>query len=250
MGTHGAGGSCTPGIREQHLHHRCAPAGLGDDVAGRRRPTGPRTGRWLRQEIRRPDRISTSTSATARSTTSRRTVIPRIPGRGSSCTFSPVDMDDLPPHRRRYGFDNRDFSFTWRGGFFDGKCLTQEPLPGLPRRPHRDRPVRERRRPALEGGDRAPGTGRRRFATTGNPTRLRLAGHTERRLGRGAGRAQAQPRRRYTRRPRCLPERPGTPGQRPDVRKDPEEPGLGGPVAVTGEAVIGRGRDHLQPPPV
>ncbi len=44
----------------------------------------------------------------------------------------PVDMDDLPPHRRRYGFDNRDFSFTWRGGFFDGKCLTQEPLPDYP----------------------------------------------------------------------------------------------------------------------
>ena len=41
----------------------------------------------------------------------------------------PANQDDLPPHRRKYGFDNRNFDFAWRGGFFDGKCITQEPLP-------------------------------------------------------------------------------------------------------------------------
>ena len=46
--------------------------------------------------------------------------------------FFPVDGHDLPAHRRRYGFDNRDFPFAWRGGFFDGKCMTQAPLPGYP----------------------------------------------------------------------------------------------------------------------
>ena len=44
----------------------------------------------------------------------------------------PADQDDLPPHRREYGFDNRNFDFAWRGGFFDGKCITQEPLPDYP----------------------------------------------------------------------------------------------------------------------
>ena len=38
----------------------------------------------------------------------------------------------MPPHRRKYGFDNRNFDFAWRGGFFDGKCITQEPLPDYP----------------------------------------------------------------------------------------------------------------------
>ena len=41
----------------------------------------------------------------------------------------PADGSDLPAGRGEYGFDNRDFNFFWRGGFFDGKCITQEPLP-------------------------------------------------------------------------------------------------------------------------
>ena len=44
----------------------------------------------------------------------------------------PADGSDLPANRKEYGFDNRDFNFTWRGGFFDGKCITQEPLPDYP----------------------------------------------------------------------------------------------------------------------
>ena len=44
----------------------------------------------------------------------------------------PVNDADLPNARREYGFDNRDFHFGWRGGFFDGKCITQEPLPDYP----------------------------------------------------------------------------------------------------------------------
>ena len=44
----------------------------------------------------------------------------------------PADQDDLPAYRREYGFDNRSFDFDWRGGYFDGKCITQEPLPDYP----------------------------------------------------------------------------------------------------------------------
>ena len=44
----------------------------------------------------------------------------------------PVDKGDLPAYRREYGFDNRSFNFDWRGGYFDGKCITQEPLPDYP----------------------------------------------------------------------------------------------------------------------
>ena len=44
----------------------------------------------------------------------------------------PAEDDSLPVHRREYGFDNRSFYFDWRGGFVDGKCLTQEPLPDYP----------------------------------------------------------------------------------------------------------------------
>ena len=44
----------------------------------------------------------------------------------------PVNNDDLPPYRREYGFDNRSFEFGWAGGFFDGKCITQAPLPNYP----------------------------------------------------------------------------------------------------------------------
>ena len=39
---------------------------------------------------------------------------------------------DLPPYRREYGFNNRISGFAQRGGFFDGKCITQEPLPDYP----------------------------------------------------------------------------------------------------------------------
>ena len=46
--------------------------------------------------------------------------------------FFPVDGHDLPARRRQYGFDNRDFPFAWRGGHFDGKCMTQAPLPSYP----------------------------------------------------------------------------------------------------------------------
>ena len=44
----------------------------------------------------------------------------------------PEDENNLPAHRREYGFDNWGFYFIWRGGFFDGKCITQEPLPDYP----------------------------------------------------------------------------------------------------------------------
>ena len=44
----------------------------------------------------------------------------------------PVEAEDLPLHRRKYWFDNRDFDFGWRGGYFDGKCMTKEPLPDYP----------------------------------------------------------------------------------------------------------------------
>ena len=41
----------------------------------------------------------------------------------------PADEGDLPDYRGRYGFDNRDFIFALRGGFFDGNCITQVSLP-------------------------------------------------------------------------------------------------------------------------
>ena len=44
----------------------------------------------------------------------------------------PASDADLPSYRREYGFDDRSFNFAWRGGFFDGKCITQEPLPDYP----------------------------------------------------------------------------------------------------------------------
>ena len=44
----------------------------------------------------------------------------------------PADRADLPAYRRQHGFDNLNFDFSWRGGFFDGKCITQEPLPDYP----------------------------------------------------------------------------------------------------------------------
>ena len=44
----------------------------------------------------------------------------------------PAQAKDMPLHRRNNPFDNRDFEFGWRGAHFDGKCMTQEPLPGYP----------------------------------------------------------------------------------------------------------------------
>ena len=44
----------------------------------------------------------------------------------------PAQFEDLPLRRRKHGFENRDFPFSWRGGFFDGKCMTQAPLPSYP----------------------------------------------------------------------------------------------------------------------
>ena len=41
----------------------------------------------------------------------------------------PVELNDLPGNRRRYGFGNLDFDFDERGVAFDGKCLATIPLP-------------------------------------------------------------------------------------------------------------------------
>ena len=41
----------------------------------------------------------------------------------------PVDVNDLPDHRRQYGFDTLDFSFDGRGLIFDGGCMARIPLP-------------------------------------------------------------------------------------------------------------------------
>ena len=46
--------------------------------------------------------------------------------------ITPVDPADLPAHRRKHGFDNRNFDFRWRGGYFEGGCVTQQPLPDYP----------------------------------------------------------------------------------------------------------------------
>ena len=46
--------------------------------------------------------------------------------------ITPVDPADLPAHRRWHGFDNRNFDFRWRGGYFEGGCITQQPLPDYP----------------------------------------------------------------------------------------------------------------------
>ena len=41
----------------------------------------------------------------------------------------PVDADDLPDHRKQYGYDNLDFDFDQRGARFDGRCSAKVPLP-------------------------------------------------------------------------------------------------------------------------
>ncbi len=44
----------------------------------------------------------------------------------------PARIRDLPPARRRVGFDNRDFAFAWQGAHFDGACLARVSLPDYP----------------------------------------------------------------------------------------------------------------------
>ena len=44
----------------------------------------------------------------------------------------PARPRELPPERRRAGFDNRDFQFAWQGAHFDGRCLARAPLPAYP----------------------------------------------------------------------------------------------------------------------
>ena len=41
----------------------------------------------------------------------------------------PVDLNDLPDHRKQYGFDNLDFDFDLHGERFDDKCLAIRALP-------------------------------------------------------------------------------------------------------------------------
>jgi len=45
---------------------------------------------------------------------------------------TPERESDLPPERRRLGFDNWGFDFLLRGVVFDGKCVAQAPLPDYP----------------------------------------------------------------------------------------------------------------------
>ena len=40
----------------------------------------------------------------------------------------PVEVNDLPDHRRGHGFDNLDFDFIRLGVIFDGRCLAKVPL--------------------------------------------------------------------------------------------------------------------------
>ena len=44
----------------------------------------------------------------------------------------PVDVNDLPDHRRQHGFDNLDFDFVRYGETSGGKCLATVPLPEYP----------------------------------------------------------------------------------------------------------------------
>ena len=44
--------------------------------------------------------------------------------------LTPQNVNDLPPDRRRHGFDNLDFVFANQGGMFDGQCIATVDLPG------------------------------------------------------------------------------------------------------------------------
>ena len=44
----------------------------------------------------------------------------------------PVDADDLPEHRREYGFDNLDFTLAARGARIGGNCVAVARLPDYP----------------------------------------------------------------------------------------------------------------------
>ena len=47
-------------------------------------------------------------------------------------SVTPVHAQDLPPDRRRFGFDNRNFYFFERGVRLDDACLAVAPLPAYP----------------------------------------------------------------------------------------------------------------------
>ena len=44
----------------------------------------------------------------------------------------PDNPADLPPHRREFGFDNRDFKIIAQAAFFDDKCILRRSLPDYP----------------------------------------------------------------------------------------------------------------------
>ena len=44
----------------------------------------------------------------------------------------PADPTDLPPRRREFGFENRDFRIIEHSGFFEGKCILKRSLPDYP----------------------------------------------------------------------------------------------------------------------
>ena len=46
--------------------------------------------------------------------------------------FFPADLADLPADSLEHGFENRDFWLGNRAAFFDGKCITRQPLPEYP----------------------------------------------------------------------------------------------------------------------
>ncbi len=43
--------------------------------------------------------------------------------------LDPVEVNDLPEHRRQHGFDNLDFDFADHGTIFDGRCTAVRSLP-------------------------------------------------------------------------------------------------------------------------
>ena len=43
--------------------------------------------------------------------------------------IDPIDVEDLPDHRKQHGFDNLDFGFEWQGEILDGNCVATVPLP-------------------------------------------------------------------------------------------------------------------------